>query len=65
MLKKIAPVTTDNTRPRAVQLITDEERKLFSTMNILIAEGKIYYKFIHVIIINVIFRQSGRTETTA
>lgn len=45
MLKKISPVNKEITRPRTVQLITDEERKLFSTMNILIAEGNLlnYY----------------------
>lgn len=40
MLQKVAPVPKiDNARSRTVKLITDEERALFSTMNILIAEG--------------------------
>ncbi|KAI9259730.1 hypothetical protein EDC94DRAFT_542589 [Helicostylum pulchrum] len=39
MLNKIKPVPKiDNARSRTVQLITDEERELFSTMHILIAE---------------------------
>ncbi|KAI9352389.1 hypothetical protein BD770DRAFT_445542 [Pilaira anomala] len=39
MLQKVAPAPKiDNARSRTVKLITDEERALFSTMNILIAE---------------------------
>lgn len=46
MLNKIKPVPKiDNARSRTVQLITDEERELFSTMHILIAEGNFLYTF--------------------
>lgn len=39
-LNRIMPVpTTNNLKSKAVQLITDEERALFSTMHILVAEG--------------------------
>lgn len=38
--KKLPSPTTNNVRSSNIKLITDEERTLFSTMNILIAEGK-------------------------
>jgi len=39
--KKLPSPTTNNVRSNNVKLITDEERSLFSTMHILIAEGNI------------------------
>lgn len=41
MLNKIMPApVTNNVRSKALPLISEEERKLFSSMHILIAEGK-------------------------
>lgn len=37
--KKLPSPSTNNVKSKAVKLITDEERTLFSTMNILVAEG--------------------------
>jgi signal transduction histidine kinase len=55
-LNKIMPVpTTNNIKSKAVQLITDEERELFSKMHILIAEGKAYkYPRFIIILINLL-----------
>jgi hypothetical protein len=42
VLNKTLPTpSTNNIRSKTIKLITDEERALFSNMNILIAEGKI------------------------